>query len=136
MNTDRRPASRLPDDPAYWQGLAARSVEKALASDEADVAPGGDVGPEPPDGAPVIASPWWRGLSDAAFMLAASALLALAGGSLLLDERSSPVTRMETHALTDAIAPDDDLLRRLMSADEPPPATAMLHLVARREVER
>ena len=120
MNTDRRPGSRLPDDPAYWQGLAARSVDAAL---------------EPHRAAPVVGSPWWRGLSDAAFMLAASAVLALVGGFLLLDERSA-VTTAGTHALTDAIAPDDDLLRRLMNADEPPPATAMLHLVARREVER
>lgn len=123
MNSDRRPGSRLPDDPAYWQNLAGRSIVSAL---------------EPRSGAPAVVSPWWHGLSDAAFTLAASALLAMVGGSLLLDERApvpAPVS-MEAHALTHAVAPDDDLLTSLMNPDEPPPATAMLRVVARREVQR
>lgn len=146
MNIDRRPGSRLPDDPAYWQRLAARSVEQAFATGDAHVASHGDIGPvdreeggrsriRPHNGASVASSPWWRDLSDAAFMLAASALFALVGGSLLLEERS-PATTAETHALTSAIAPDDDLLSSLMSAEAPPPAIAMLRVVARREVER
>lgn len=135
MNTDRRPGSRLPDDPAYWQGLAARSIDAALDSRDADDVPHGALVSETRSAAPTVASPWWGGLAEAAYMLAASALLALVGGSLLLAERS-PVTTTETHALMDAIAPDDDLLASLMDADAPPPAMAMLRVVARREVER
>ena len=120
MNTDRRPGSRMPDDPAYWRGLAARSIDAAL---------------EPDAAVPGEAAPWWQGLSDAAFMLAASALLALLGGTQLVEERQ-PVTATQTHALTNAIVPEVDLLSTLMNADEPPPAMAMLRVVARREVAR
>ncbi|HSK19203.1 MAG TPA: hypothetical protein VK912_08685 [Longimicrobiales bacterium] len=135
MNTDR-PGSRLPDESAYWQDLAARSIDAAFDSGDADVALHGDGVAEPRNAALVVASPWWRGLSDAAFTLAASALLALVGGALLLDERS-PVPAAEVHALTGAIAPDDDdVLTSLMNADEPPPAMAMLRVVARREAAR
>jgi hypothetical protein len=75
-------------------------------------------------------------MSDAAFVLAASAVLALVGGSLLLDDRpaESPTA---THEFTGVFAPDDPLLRVLMSTDAgPPPASVLLRLVAVREEER
>ena len=124
MNSDRRPGSRLPDDDAYWQDLAARAVDAAFRR------PGRAA--EVPGRSP---TPWWRGMSDAAFVLAASAALALIGGSLLLDDRSTR-TATDAHALRGALVPEDDLLASLLNADEPPPPAALLRLVARREVER
>lgn len=124
MNSDRAHGSRLPDDPAYWHDLAERAIEAACEA--------------PAAAAPAPAAsdaPWWGGMSDAAFMLAATAALALIGGSLLLDDRS-PRSVTEAHALTGALAPDDDVLASLLNAAEPPPATALLRVVARREVER
>lgn len=135
MNSERRPGSRLPDDAAYWERLAARSVAAAFDNGGAHVVARGAPALDPPGLALAVASPWWRGLSDAAFMLAASALLALVSGAVLLDERA-PGTLTEAHAFTAAIAPDDDVLASLMNADEPPPAMAMLRVVARREAER
>lgn len=120
MSAGRRPGTRLPDEPAYWEDLAARSVAAAFGARD----------------------PWWRGVSDAAFPLAASALLALLGGALLLDDRPSRARTgvagaTEATALTHAIAPDDPLLRGLLrSPAEPPPAAALLRLVATREGER
>jgi hypothetical protein len=125
MNIDRQPGSRLPEDPAYWQHLAARSVDAAFGAAVEHAGSPRDAANEP----------WWRGMSDAAFMLAASAVFALIGGSLLLDNRL-PRTTAEAHPLTGALAPDDDLLASLLNADAPPPAAAMLRLVALREVKR
>lgn len=114
MSTGRRPGTRLPDDPAYWEDLAARSVAAAFGARD----------------------PWWRGVSDAAFVLAASAVLALLGGALLLDDRP-PRDPTEAVAFTDALAPDDPLLVSLLrSPAEPPPATTLLRLVATREARR
>jgi hypothetical protein len=124
MNSDRRPGSRLPDDDAYWQDLAARTVVAAFSR------------PGPAAEVPGISpAPWWRGMSDAAYVLAASAALALIGGSLLLDDPSTR-TATDADALRGALAPEDDLLASLLNADEPPPAAALLRLLARREVER
>jgi hypothetical protein len=121
MSIDPQSGSRLPDDPAYWENLAARSVEAAFSAPQ-------------PLGHSAIE--WWRGMSDAAFVLAASAVLALIGGSLLLDDRSSGATT-EMHSLTGAFAPDDPLLGSLLNEDAgPPPASALLTLVALREAER
>lgn len=115
MSSDRQSGSRLPDDPAYWENLAARSVDAAFSPS---------------------ATEWWRGMSDMAFVLAASAVLALLGGSLLLDDRSPDATTA-THAFTGAFAPDDPLLASLVNATAgPPPASALLRLVALREAER
>lgn len=116
MNSDRRPGSRLPEDPAYWEELASRSVEAAFRSSAAF-------------------DPWWRAMSDAAFVLAASAVIAVFGGSLLLQERSAGPA-MEGHALTSALAPDDPMLVTLLNAPAAPPASALLKFVALREEER
>lgn len=121
MSIDRQSGSRLPDDPAYWERLAARSVNAAF---------------DPWWRGMAAFDPWWRGISDAAFVLAASAVFALLGGSLLLGERS-PRAAAEVHALTGALAPDDPLLGSLLNASSgPPPASALLRLVALREAER
>lgn len=131
MKGDRRPGSRLPEDPAYWDGLAARSVEAAFRSSVA--APRGLAVARARSGAGV--DPWWRAMSDAAFVLAASAVIAVFGGSLLLQERSAGPAP-EGHALTSALAPDDPLLVTLLNAPAAPPASALLKLVALREEER
>ncbi|HEX6134086.1 MAG TPA: hypothetical protein VFZ24_08985 [Longimicrobiales bacterium] len=121
--TSERPGSRLPDDPRYWENLAARSVEAAFG--------GAHARPES-----AAAYPWWRGLSESAFALAASAVLALAGGSLLIGVRS-PRADQEPGAFAGALAPDDPLLRTLLDApDEPASGAALLELLALREEER
>ena len=74
-------------------------------------------------------------MSDAAFVLAASAVIAVFGGSLLLQERSVGPA-VEGHALTGALAPDHPMLVTLLNAPAAPPAAALLKLVAIREEER
>lgn len=147
MSTERHRESRLPDDPAYWENLARRTVEAAFTADavhgetaatdsapHVNVSTGAAARPLGHSASPPLE--WWRGISDAAFVLAASAVLALIGGSLLLDDRLADATSA-THQLTGAFAPDDPLLRVLMSTDaEPPPASVLLRLVAAREEER
>lgn len=112
MSVDLRSASRLPDDPGYWQELAARSIAAA----------------HPPR--------WWTSLSDAAYVLAASAVLALLAGGLLLGDRTDGAT-LERGTIRHALAPEDPLLRSLLasSAVAPAPAT-LLTLVAARQEER
>lgn len=122
MTFERKPGARLPDDPAYWERLAERAIDAAFNAPARRTASS--------------AEPWWRTLSDASFVLAASAVLALLGGSLLLDDRL-PGATPETHALTGAFAPDDPMLGSLLNATAgPPPASALLRLVALREAER
>lgn len=138
MRSDRR----LPEDPAYWDELAARSIDAAF-------------GLTASGGAPHRASArdsgafdsWWRGMSDAAFVLAASAVLAVFGGALLLDQRP-PRATPETHALTDspharaqphfagALAPRDPLLAALANAGREPAPIDLLRLIALREETR
>ncbi|MGH7481563.1 MAG: hypothetical protein ACRELV_05365 [Longimicrobiales bacterium] len=136
MNSDRRPGTRLPDDPAYWEELAVRSVDVAFGVSA------GQAGLRVAHGQGAAPDPWWRGISDAAFMLAASAVVALFGGSLLLGERSPramPDARPipQARALTAPLAPDDPLLASLLDASAgPPSASALLELVALREEER
>jgi hypothetical protein len=121
MNTERRPGTRLPDDPRYWESLAERSVDAALGASRARLAAG---------------DPWWRLLSDASFALAASAVLALIGGSLLLGARS-PAAAAEPNTFAAALAPDDPLLGSLVNpAVEPPPASVLLALIGLREEQR
>jgi hypothetical protein len=144
MNIDRQSGSRLPDDPAYWENLAERSVQAAFGADAAhDASPAAAAHAarvpfrhSAPQQLGHYATEWWRGMSDAAFVLAAGAVLALIGGSLLLDDRA-PGAPTETHALTGAFAPDDPLLGSLLNAAAgPPPAAALLKLLALREAER
>lgn len=127
--SSERPGSRLPGDPAYWEKLAARSVEAALRGARA-----GSPSPLASRGA-VAASPWWRGLSDAALTLAASAVFALLGGALLLGERPERATT-ESSVFAAALTPDDPLLRTLLDAQVEPAAAALLRLIALREEER
>lgn len=146
MNTERGPDSRLPEDAEYWERLAARSIDAAFRSPAA--APRGSAATHPRGSAVgprhgfggrargvAAIEPWWSALSDAAFVLAASALLAVVGGSLLLQERSA-APMVEGHALTSALAPDDPLLATLLNAPAAPTASALLKLVAVREEER
>lgn len=151
MNSERRPATRLPEDPAYWEDLAARSVDAAFRSSAAPDASSlahardgaFDALAQTRDGAfdslaharDGAFDAWWRTMSDAAFLLAASAVLAVFGGSLLLEERA-PGAAMERHALTGALAPDDPLLASLLDAPDAPPPSALLRLVVLRQEER
>jgi hypothetical protein len=138
MRSDRR----LPDDPAYWDQLAARSLDAAIGL----TAPGGAAHrASARDRAAFDA--WWRGMSDAAFVLAASAVLAVFGGALLLDQRP-PRATSETHALTapphartqldiaSVLAPRDPLLATLANARGEPAAFDLLRLIALREETR
>lgn len=121
MNAERQPGSRLPGDPGYWETLAERSVDAAFRDSLASSAPAGT---------------WWGALSDVSFVLATSAVLALVGGALLLGERS-PDAATDSHALTVTLAPDDPLLGSLLrAAAGPPPASALLTLIALREEQR
>lgn len=115
MNDEWKSARRLADDPAYWDALAARSIEAALGGTRRPAAAG---------------SAWWRALANAAWPLAACAVLALLAGATLYDER--PGTAPRTDLIADALAPDDALLRSLLDAPAAPPAGTLLRLVALR----
>lgn len=131
MTEDWRSETRLPDDPGYWDDLAARSIDAALQRTPA--ANAGEA--TAASGRATATAPWWRGVSDAAFLLAASAALALLGGTLLLDE-PSPRATPHAAAIAGALAPDDPLLRTLLNAPAEPQAGALLRLVALREEGR
>lgn len=129
MRSDRPSEARLPDDPAYWEDLAARSIDAAFG------------------GATRDRDAWWRGMSDGAFVLAASAVFALLGASLVVGERAPRATTnahafselhgLTTHLLGAALAPDDPMLATLLDASAgPPPPSALLRLVALREEAR
>lgn len=120
--SEQRAGSRLPDDARYWDDLAARSIDAAL-------------GPARPRVAAARAA-WWSGLSDASYVLAASALLAVIGGSLLLDERPRAGAAADARALAESLGPVDPLLGSLLAASVEPPASALLTLVALREEAR
>jgi len=138
MRSDRR----LPEDPAYWDELAARSIDAAFGSPAA-----GAASPATHARDREAFDAWWRGMSDAAFVLAASAVLAVCGGALLLDQRPRGATS-ETHALTapphegaqphfaSALAPQDPLLATLVNARGEPAALDLLRLIALREETR
>jgi hypothetical protein len=129
MSSDRPSETRLPDDPAYWEDLAARSIDAAFGGTARD------------------RDAWWRGMSDGAFVLAASAVFALLGASLVVDARSPGGTAgahafAELHGSTPgpigaALAPDDPMLVTLLDASAgPPPPAVLLRLVALREEAR
>ena len=138
MRSDRR----LPEDPAYWDELAARSIDAAFASPAA-----GGASLEAHARDREAFDSWWRGMSDAAFVLAASAVLAVFGGALLLDQRP-PRATSETHALTappharaqpdfaSALAPQDPLLATLANARGEAASFDLLRLIALREETR
>jgi len=134
MSSDRLPGTRLPDDPAYWDELATRSLDAAF----------GGVGVSGMASMHRTAAldPWWRGLADGALILAASAVLALLGASRMVGERSPGMSLQAhgltgSHPLTAALAPDDPMLATLLNASAgPPPAAALLELIALREWER
>ncbi len=118
MSTERRPGTRLPADEAYWNALAARSIDAAYRR------------AAPP------AHAWWHGVADAAFRLAAGAVLALLGGALLLEAPPAPDTT-QPDAIAHALAPDDPMLQSLLvTPASAPPASLLLTLAALREVER
>jgi hypothetical protein len=138
MNSERVPGPRLPDDPTYWENLAERSVRAALGSSAAAGMP--RTHRAAPDA-------WWRGLADGAYVLAASAVLALLGASLLLGERSlAPMDAQaftqlhllaEPHMLTAALTPADPMIATLLEAPAgAPSASVLLRLVALREEAR
>jgi hypothetical protein len=120
MNSERKPGVRLPHDEAYWEGLAERSIQAAFTA------------PRKP------ASPWWHALSDASFVLAASAVLALLGGPLLVGERQAPTTPPGgVRVLATTLAPEDPMLTSLLlSRAGPPPPAVLLRLIALREERR
>lgn len=113
MSANWRSGTRLPDDPEYWDRLAARSIEAALGTPRRRPA----------------AKPWWGALSDHSFRLAASAALVLIGGALLLpDGSAAPVTGPHA-ARTSA----DPVLGSLLgTATEPPAVPLLLGLIALR----
>jgi hypothetical protein len=139
MRNDRR----LPEDPVYWDVLAARSIDAAFALPAA-----GAASPETHARDNGAFDAWWRGMADAAFVLAASAVLAVFGGALLL-EQLPPRATSETHALAappharaqpdffaSALAPRDPLLATLANARAEPAAFDLLRLIALREETR
>jgi hypothetical protein len=139
MRSDRR----LPEDPAYWDELAARSIDAAFALTVA-----GTASLETYARDRDAFDAWWRGMSDAAFVLAASAVLAVFGGALLLDQRppsatsethalvAPPHARAQPHVFASALAPQDPLLATLVNARGEPGAFDLLRLLALREETR
>jgi hypothetical protein len=126
MNGERRLRSRLPDDTAYWDDLAARSIDAAFAT-----SPNRSPARLTPEISPAV--PWWRGLSDAAYVLAAGAVLAVVGGSMLLQVQPPRVTT-DALVVSRALAPDDQIAASLVNIPPYPPSPSVLvRLAALRE---
>lgn len=118
-----RPTSRLPDDPAYWEGLAARSVAAALAT-------GGETATS---SQPV---PWWHWLSVSGYRLAAGAAVVTLLATLFRGERTAPAPA-EPEPLATLVVPVDPLLRSVLeTGTAAPDHNQMLRLVALRAEER
>lgn len=116
-----RPPSRLPEDPAYWEGLARRSLAAALGNGTATAA------------RPVAAWQWLAGVS---YRLAAGAAIAVLMATLLRGERASPAPA-PPDPLAALVAPDDRLLQAVLQAGRTAPEPLeLLRLVALRAGER
>lgn len=117
------PTSRLPDDPAYWEGLATRSVAAALATDLGT----------PPVTRPV---PWWHWLSASGYRLAAGAAIVALMATLLRGERTVPAPATP-EPLATLVVPKDPLLQAVLeTGTAAPDHNQMLRLVALRAEER
>ncbi len=115
----RRPASRLPADPAYWDGLAARVSDRAaplVARYGAAGVAGGAGG-----------SGWLGWLEGRASRLAAAALAAAVLAWLFLPPPAPPASSAPQSeiALARALEPSDPLIAGIM-ADAGPPVLARL----------
>ena len=116
MNEQQHPGGfrpRLPDDPAYWQGLAARVVAGA---------------------APTLAElraaqPWWKPLARLAPAFGVGALAASLAAFVFLPDGSPPAPSREV-ALADVFDPGDPVGAAFIG--ETAPELASL-LVARTE---
>lgn len=123
---DRKWGGRLPDDEAYWDDLASRVIARAFRSHTTEVAATRGVSGS---------APWWTRLADASVRLAAAAVLALLGGTLLLGEGPSPAAAPD--ALMTRMSPEEPMLRTLiLDPTAPPPASALVNLMALREEGR
>jgi len=128
VNHEPRRPGRLPEDPAYWEELARRAIAAALGGPSvgASASVGGGGGGET----------WWTRVADSALVLAAAAVVAVLGGTFLMGERPSPAVPAGSSAIVSALAPEDPMLRSLLVPAGPPPASALVSLVALREGER
>jgi hypothetical protein len=128
MMNDRHEAGRLPRAQAYWDELAARSIDAAFRSSEAAA--------HNPARTDRAESPWWTGMAHAAPALAAVAAVALLGGIVLVGE-APPSAPAEPDAIMSALSPSEPMLRSLLlTTDAPPPAAALVSLVALRHRDR
>jgi len=95
----RETHTRLPDDPAYWDRLAERSLRAAFHEEH---------------------TPWWSVLSDWSFAFAASAVLVLVGATLLPSQRSAPAAGdpVAEGLLTNSAPPAESVLLRLLAMQE------------------
>ena len=112
--------SRLPEDSAYWDGLADRISAHSAGQIQ-------EYGRR--------SNPWWGWLADFAPALAAAAVLVLAGTWAFAPP--APSTSKEgPQGLGQLIAPDEPLARAFLSDSEPPTLAALSWTGANEEGNR
>jgi hypothetical protein len=114
---DDRPrlASRLPDDPAYWDGLAERIAVRSAPEIEAFGA---------------RRAPWWGRLADFSPVLAAAAVVALLV-AWRVERPAPPPSAAGGTDIGQLLVPDEPLARAFLADPEPPPIAALSWTVLR-----
>lgn len=111
-------ASRLPDDPAYWDELAGRIAADAAPHLARRYERGGT---------------WWGALARACPGLAAAASIAVVAGGLALAANPAALDDSPYFEVARAIGPTDEVARLLLSEPAPPTVESLLPLMARGE---
>ena len=101
--------SRLPEDQAYWDGLADRISARSAGQIE-------EFGKQ--------SNPWWIWLADFAPALAVAALLVVAGTWAFAPPPPS-ASAEAPRGLGQLVAPDEPLARAFLSDSEPPALAAL-----------
>lgn len=104
------PGSRLPAEPAYWDALAERVVRAARP----------ELGRRP------RSAPWWAAFADFSPALAASAILAIVAGWLLVANADPPGGADPVALVEGALGPEDPLARRMLTGAQPPSIADLL----------
>lgn len=115
---------RLPEDPAYWEGLANR------------IATGAD--PILRELAEATAPPenWWSVLAARAPALAAAAAVAIVAGTVAVSGGTAAADESPYDEIARAIGPTDEIAQAFFAEANPPTVESLLPLVAATGEER
>lgn len=115
---------RLPEDPAYWDGLANR------------ITAGADPLLRELAAAAVRSDSWWSVLAARAPALAAAAAVAIVAGTVAASSGTSPADQSPYDEIARAIGPTDEIAQAFFAEASPPRIESLLPLVAAAGEER